>query len=281
MTEAKLPEEIIHTILTLAIPCFSPESFLRYPRDDGPRWTQERPGALRVSKRWYRIVIPMVYEGVALSESKHTSALARLVKANPGVGRAIRYLRIEGGGMTRELRTLARHAPNIHTVYVSTPSRSADSLQQLEKLQNAVPDLRPTTLYIYAEASSFSYLKREQNEMVLQGIVEAWSSVTEIHFPYQQSVGDRWATVLQKLPLLREVHVPTPTEEFSPTRSSWFTRNRWWENRTQLEWVSGAPNFKRFVFHGEEAGKHVVESCLKREGLERLLQKIVFMRDKS
>ena len=177
MTQAKLPEEIVHTILTLAIPPFCSKSFLRYPNHNGPRWTQERSGALRVSKRWHRIAIPLVYEGVALSNSKHTSALARLVKTNPGIGRAIRYLRLEGGGMTRELRTLARLAPNIHTVYVSTPTRSADSLQQLEKLQDAVPDLRPTTLYIYAERSGFSYLKREQNEMVLQGIVEAWSSV--------------------------------------------------------------------------------------------------------
>ncbi|GJE91786.1 hypothetical protein PsYK624_079370 [Phanerochaete sordida] len=278
MTEAKLPEEVIHTILTLAIPPFTAKSFLKYPNDGGPCWTQERPGALRVSKRWYRIAIPLVYEGVALSGSRHTSALARLVKANPGVGRAIRYLRLEGGGMTRELRTLARHAKDIHTVYVSTPPRLTDSLQQLEKLQDAVPDLRPTTLYVYADASGFVDGSREQNELVLQGIVEAWSSVTEIHSPYSQSVGYRWATVLHKLPLLREVHVPAPNGDLRWTRFPWLTRNQYWKNETQLEWVAEAPGFERFVFHGEEDRK-ALDAALIKEGLRGYIPRIVFADD--
>ncbi|EKM49655.1 uncharacterized protein PHACADRAFT_33224 [Phanerochaete carnosa HHB-10118-sp] len=184
MAEAKLPEEIIREILTLILPPFCAKTFLKFPLESRrPCWAQERPGALEeggtnvllISKRWLRIATPLLYQGVALRKSRHTSAVARLVKADPAVGRAIRYLRLEGGSMTRELSTLVKHAPNIHTVYVSEQMRTGESL---DGLQRAMSLLRPTTLYIHLLAQTLhNWRAVREDEIALKAVVEVWPSI--------------------------------------------------------------------------------------------------------
>lgn len=276
MAEAKLPEEIIREIVRHIIPPFSAKTFLKFPEQDTPYWKEERPGALQkgstnillISKRWLRIAAPMLYTGVALRKSKHTSTLARLVKTDPAVARAIRYLRLEGGSMSRELSTLLRYATNIHTLYVTAHLRSGESLEGLRRAAHLV---HPTTLYIhFAPNERHSYWSTENGEeTVLRVIVGLWTAVTEIHFSAFTTTRE-WTNLLMDLPALREIHMPT-----SVHLHPWFERYEWERGEestsTMLEKFAEKPGFEQVVMHGREPRALTrVEDALKQPKLNRV-----------
>ncbi|GJE91785.1 hypothetical protein PsYK624_079360 [Phanerochaete sordida] len=250
MTEARLPEEVIRDIIILSLPRFRPKTFLKFDRNVNiDSHTQQQSttagtvwpvAILSVSKRWLRIGTPLFYKGVVLRKSSHTSAVARLVKVNPAVGRTIRYLRLESGSMTRELVTIAKHAPAIHTLYVEACLREGHSY---DGLQRAMCFLRPTTLYINNPlGGGYNYydpsMTRTTNEMVLRTIVEAWTSVTALHFSDHciATDSDKWTGALQ-LPSLEELHIPAPPPYYAP--QGWF------------HWAQHLPHppFKRLVLY--------------------------------
>ncbi|GJE91826.1 hypothetical protein PsYK624_079770 [Phanerochaete sordida] len=252
MAEAMLPEEMIHEIIRLSLPPFCPKTFLKFDRTLtvlSP--TQQEPGTitgpvalLSVSKRWLRVGTPLLYEGVVLRKPSHTSSVARLAKANPTVGRTIRYLRLESGSTTRELSTLVKHAPNVHTVYIEGCLRHGDSY---DGLQRAMRFLRPKTLYINnpfcVPQESSRNVSRETNKMVLKAIVEAWTSATALHFSsHYIAIGNEWSSALQ-LPSLEELHIPAP--HYAP--QYWFSWSRSLPH----------PPFKRLILYATRHREHL------------------------
>ncbi|GJE91829.1 hypothetical protein PsYK624_079800 [Phanerochaete sordida] len=245
MAEAKLPEELIREIIRFCAPPFCAKTFLKFPAGPPdaapPRSSPRGPPAFRgvmnvllVSKRWLRIGTPMLWEGVALRKSKHTSAVARFVSSDPAVGRMIHYLRLEGGSMTRDLVKLTKHASNIHTVYIGECRHPSDSY---DGLQHVIRYLRPTTLYINLGLGLSEYAssptKRDENEVVLKAIVGLWTSVMSLHLSNCEALDVSWEVSLH----LDELHIPTP--DLPSLQFPWL-----WH------WLARSKVFKRLVLHG-------------------------------
>ena len=145
-----LPEEILREILSYVL-LVSPQDFFRFgPADPLSRSAPLRetlhrnPQLLLVSKTWLRVGTPLPYESLEISETKHTMAVAKLLRAHPDVGAAVRCLRLEGG-LTKDLVHIAKHAPNIRGPFMSLWIQSSQTTTGLE---DTLSLLSPTDLYV-------------------------------------------------------------------------------------------------------------------------------------
>lgn len=188
MSEEKLPEEILREILRLAL-FVSPDHFCQLAF---PPWQfmskkisrasrRPRPHAgdvLLVSRRWLRIGTPLLYEFVSLSDPSHSQSVARLLKSNPTVGKAVRYLRLEGG-LGKDLITIAQHTTGLHTLYVCLYARCTDSVAGISK---AFPLFRPAQLYVFDPVEYGCFNKNSRNilQCLETSIAGAWTSLVRL-----------------------------------------------------------------------------------------------------
>ena len=182
MSEAQLPEELLHYILDLIL---SPneEDFCYWPLL-GPRWRDGRSRThypkhhftatpLLVSKRWRRVGTPLLYKSLLLWMKPDTQAVAQLIKGDPNVGKAIQRLRLEGG-MGKDLYTIIKHAPNIHTLWITPHVRSAESISGLRK---SLALLHPQKLYFCKMSLKLNKVADEVEKMLISHIEESWNSL--------------------------------------------------------------------------------------------------------
>ncbi|EKM49617.1 uncharacterized protein PHACADRAFT_154096 [Phanerochaete carnosa HHB-10118-sp] len=144
MSERDLPEELVLSILALCfdLPC---EDFLRFPTADGARKSTSRnTDLLLVSKRWLRVGSPLLFTSLRLSHPSHATSVAHQLRCNPGLGSAIRNLRIEGdcGDNLCEVLELA---PKIERLYIALDQKTNT---RTEGLRRAFAYTNPKEVFI-------------------------------------------------------------------------------------------------------------------------------------
>lgn len=188
MSEDTIPEELLREILSyhFTIP---EERFFEFPDANLPRWRERRgyqgrrstyklvSDALVVSKRWLRIGTPLLYHSVTIWDQKHTRAIAQLLKANPSLGRAIRWLRLEGG-LGKDLHAIAKFTPNIDMLLMCFRVRASEGVAGFRK---ALPLLNPTKLYLVSSGYGRDTKARMEIKALLYVALENnWISLVSI-----------------------------------------------------------------------------------------------------
>lgn len=145
-----------------------------------------------------------------------------MIKSDRGVGKTVRYLRLKGG-MGRDLHTIIKHAPNLHTLWITPCVRASEGISGLKK---SLTLLNPRKLYVFAMQSRSN--KAEQ--LLLSCIEISWTTLvsypflniilatpmllTNLHIS-QTSISLHHSTImtpelahtLSKAPMLKNLHV--------------------------------------------------------------------------
>lgn len=170
---SKLPEELLHEILAYT---FAPPDFdisITQP------YTRIVPGSsccdlLLVSKQWRRVGMPLLYRHLSISDQRQTKTIAALFDANPRLGSSVRTLSLYGG-MGKELYTIVKHTPNLHTLNISSLYQKARDL--VSGLRRAVPEMRIQHLcYSKGSRGRGNKVTKEIDALVMGAISEQWSS---------------------------------------------------------------------------------------------------------
>ena len=114
----------------------------------------------------------MLYEKVLLTNTAQAKAVAQVVVANPTVGRAIKYLRLEGG-MGKDLATIVKCAPNIHTLWITLHLLAAESITGLRK---TITLLQPRKFYFHM-AERRNKTTEKVKELIISSIAQSWASL--------------------------------------------------------------------------------------------------------
>ncbi|GJE89703.1 hypothetical protein PsYK624_058090 [Phanerochaete sordida] len=212
MSEARLPEELLRETLSLLLSA-SEETFCQFPPDCCPPWSIYRrrdpaqprtPSAgdiLLVCKRWLRVGTPLLYESLSVWSPSHTKAVAALIRSTPVVGQAIRRLRIEGG-CGKDLYTIVRNAPNVHTLYICVHVKASEGIAGLRK---ALPLLQPRKLYWYHEQSQLNKPAKEAKELLQSCIARRWTSLRTVVLDRYFDMKADIASALSTAPALEEL----------------------------------------------------------------------------
>lgn len=144
MSERDLPEELVLYIISLCLDLPS-EDFLRFPTADGTRKHISRNAdVLLVSRRWLRIGSPLLFASLRLSNPSHTTSVAHQLRCNPGLGSAIRNLRIEGD-CGDDLYDVLELAPNVQRLYVALDQKTNT---RTDGLRRALPCINPREVFV-------------------------------------------------------------------------------------------------------------------------------------
>ncbi|GJE89698.1 hypothetical protein PsYK624_058040 [Phanerochaete sordida] len=212
MSDAQLPEELLREILSLLL-SVSEADFCKFPDNGCPPWMSQQPrgrqsyrpppicDVLLVSKRWLRVGTPLLYESVHVWSPEHVKAIAAVLRANPGVGKAVRRLRIEGG-CGKELYTIVKHAPNVDTLYICLHVKASEGIAGLRK---ALPLMRPQKLYWLHRGLTLNKAAVEAKALLEKCIAEIWTSLRSINLYTFFNMTPEIACTLSKAPALREL----------------------------------------------------------------------------
>ncbi|EKM49727.1 uncharacterized protein PHACADRAFT_214249 [Phanerochaete carnosa HHB-10118-sp] len=176
--DAVLPEETLCEILSYSILVSHAEffRFRKHYRCLVPRSKSRCGDLLLVSKRWFRIGTPLLYECVKLSKPEHTTAVANILRAHPHVGSAVRCLRLEGG-LGKDLMHIAKLTPKLHSIYLSLRVKSVDSITGLKR---AFPLLNPVNLYIEHEGYKENKKIAEARRLLYTHVTNVWTSLRSL-----------------------------------------------------------------------------------------------------
>ncbi|GJE97698.1 hypothetical protein PsYK624_139190 [Phanerochaete sordida] len=175
-----LPEEILREILAYIISVYHPRFLRFYNPFEFLRSRRRQPSrcadVLLVSKRWLRVGTPLLYECLVLSKSEHTKSVADLIHAHPGVGQAVRCLKL-AGGLGKELLQVAEHTTQVQSVFVNLRLKSSDSIVGLRK---GLPLLSP--IHLYVDRASYRENKRIDDVRALLStmIKDVWPSLRTV-----------------------------------------------------------------------------------------------------
>jgi hypothetical protein len=148
ISEQDIPEELLSKILSfcLAIP---PQDFFRFPQltlQADPLTIGERNAQLLlVSKRWWRVGTPALYNSLKLSTVVHANCVAKLLSIHPELGHVILNLRFEGNSVCPSLHNIIKLAPNIHSVYISV-DRKID--ERVDCLRDCLSGMDPKDVFL-------------------------------------------------------------------------------------------------------------------------------------
>ncbi|GJE89701.1 hypothetical protein PsYK624_058070 [Phanerochaete sordida] len=212
-SEARLPEELLRENILILLLSTSEESFCVFPfsgclpwiiyRHSGHPTSKPPPScsALLVCKRWLRVGTPLLYESLSIWSPSHTKAVAALIRSNPIVGKAIRRLRIEGG-CGKNLHTIVRHAPNVHTLYICVHVKASEGIAGLRK---ALPLLQPRKLYWQHSYLRSNKPATEAKELLQKCIAGGWTSLRSVVLDESFDMNVDIATALSTAPALEDL----------------------------------------------------------------------------
>lgn len=155
--EGRIPEEILRETLKYCLFITPIHAFLLDPawqrynhfaEYDGPL---EMPpsDALLVCKRWLRIGTPLWYNTIILHSTRQVRGLSQALRANPGLGNAIRNVRLQGG-YGKDLATVMQHASRMYSVALNIDITSKDSNAGILRV---LPGMNPTRFYLHGSAT--------------------------------------------------------------------------------------------------------------------------------
>lgn len=173
---ARLPDELLHTILAHALDRPLAVFFTTRLKDDTLKRARSVPAAriLLVCARWHRVGTPLLFTSLSLRTPAHTRAVAKTLRAKPRLGRAVRQLRLLGG-YVRELHAVVRAAPGVAALLVSTHVPLQDAVAGLHR---ALPALQPRTLWIAGRSQGPRHAKQTAIEALVQSMVAGrWTAL--------------------------------------------------------------------------------------------------------
>lgn len=149
--ESRVPEEILREILKYNLHVADIHSFLSqsiylawYSRSPSA-CDMPRSDALLVSKRWLRVGTPLFYNTIILHNSQQTQRLACVLREHADIGQAVRNIRLQGG-YGKDLLTVIKHTPRIHSLSLNASVLAKDSNAGLLR---SLPLMNPSRLYIH------------------------------------------------------------------------------------------------------------------------------------
>lgn len=185
----RLPEELVRDVLTYALRIPLEEFFLRYDGLYDTKLEYSDPDArappqyhiLLVCKRWHRIGLPVLYTSLALSSDRQTKRVAATIQIDPHLGRAIRHVRLRGGGYGPELYTILKAATKLDAISIATTMSVRDSLAGLRRV---LPTLDPRVLCVYSPRAKPGGrgVKDGQLDALLQSMVREWKNMETVYF---------------------------------------------------------------------------------------------------
>ncbi|GJE97708.1 hypothetical protein PsYK624_139290 [Phanerochaete sordida] len=247
--DALLPEELLREILSHNLTTALDAFFHFHFRWEGPARVLYVPPSrsshlLLVSKRWLRVGTPLLYASLRLASPEHAGVVATLFRREPGVGRAVRWLRLEGG-FGRDLGHVVKLAPGIHSVYVGLEMRSRDSVAGLK---HAFAALSPVCLWIEDDAHRGNRKIHEARMLLYTHIANVWQSLKTVTLPEHC-----WMHLALAIPLAK-----SSIEELSCDA---FDANKWIEEGLMGR-ILDAAHLRRVVCRGTTAER----------GMRRLLK---------
>ncbi|KAJ7502635.1 hypothetical protein B0H11DRAFT_1799305 [Mycena galericulata] len=142
--------------------------------------------ALLVCKAWLRVATHLLYNVVIFSKAQ-ARALDTTLKKNPGLGRFIRKIRVEGG-FGASMHGILRNTPNVTDICLSLHLHAGDRSTGLVK---GLPLIHPTRvtdiLCAYRSNGRKNLLVNKQVSglvKILKTCAQEWSTLTTIIFPY-------------------------------------------------------------------------------------------------
>ena len=188
------PEEIIHEILNYNLRlshheffgpgCYETINRRREIRKLGKAAPPSCSAALLVCKRWLRIGTPLLYESIKLSSLQDTQAVLNVVRANEGISKFIRRLRLEGG-FGRALGELAKYLYNVEHLLILPDVRARESVTGLHIL---FPELNLRTLKIEDKRKTFNRNTDYINHLLQHSIRHYWPNLVG-HSRYFSLIG--------------------------------------------------------------------------------------------
>lgn len=182
--ESRVPEEILREILKHNLQVEPVHAFLLNPyskfsrqRDPRNQCIMPPADALLVSKCWLRVGTPLFYRTIVLHNSRQTKQLAEVLRENPGLGQAVRNVRLQGG-FGKDLVAVMKHLPKIHSLAVNTCVLVKDSNNGLLRV---LPLLNPTCLYIHGFQTRRS--KNQKSKAIRKALLEVlgnWTSLVSV-----------------------------------------------------------------------------------------------------
>ncbi|EKM49681.1 uncharacterized protein PHACADRAFT_106695 [Phanerochaete carnosa HHB-10118-sp] len=277
MSEPNIPDEILHHILNYLL-AVDESLFCRFPSYDRTygrgcyrshsEWEHimllRQSSLLLVSKRWLRVGTPLLYRGVVIWKAEHTKTLARLFKANPAIGAATRYLRLEGG-LGKDLHDVARMTPNVHTLYLNISIRGTESIAGLRR---ALPILKLSKLYLtYMSYAGESKVIREGRELVEKCLTHHLVTLRTIILPQGFRMSTSIAVALGNAPALETV-----------SASSEYYNITDWLKRGYIQLIATNPRLQRICCRGAR-GKPAVDDMITQMGVpERIANLFTYER---
>lgn len=186
MSMSALPEELLHRILSTHF-ARVPEAFCGDPTEN-LEWSKQRRArrqvpvvppceALLVSKQWLRVGTPLLYRFLSISTPEHAQRIAALFRANPGLGNAVRHVRLRGG-YGKDLKTILCAAPNVQSLSVTL--LKLQSKDSVAGLRSVIPKLNPSMLYV-----DFPWRLNKNRKEIIAVLVTAigkqWTSLVRTH----------------------------------------------------------------------------------------------------
>lgn len=180
MSTEAVPDEVLDRILdyTLAIPTTTFEAWLeQHTFASTPTYAAPISTILAVSKRWYYIGIPLLYESAILRTQSQAEGFAQAL-ANPRLGPLklglrVRRLRIES---YHNLEQVLQGIPRIADVFLSLNPDSCTDRDQM--VPRALRDANPSRLFLDRLERSFGTQKFERT--LIYGLARALPKWTRL-----------------------------------------------------------------------------------------------------
>ncbi|KAJ7634493.1 hypothetical protein FB45DRAFT_829742 [Roridomyces roridus] len=181
-----VPDEIIHEILSPALAVFEDDFSTPSLRSPFVPPIQSSSAILLVSKSWLRVATPLLYGVVILRSRGQTQALELALKANPGLGKFIKKLRLEGGP-TVALHRILQTAENLRDICISL-----DDLRKGESasgLCRGLPLINPARVILIYPPFSVDPGKSVRNIVqVLVEYIPKWTNLTTFEMPHDSFI---------------------------------------------------------------------------------------------
>ncbi|KAK7046852.1 hypothetical protein R3P38DRAFT_3176137 [Favolaschia claudopus] len=188
MAANRAPDEIISEILSPALRVSDAAfSTLNSVAKKSPflTFSESTSAYLAVSKSWLRVATPLLYHTVPIRSTAQAQALAAALTSNPGLGRFIKKLRVEGGYGESMGTILLAAGDGITDLYISLDIYRFD---KVDGLSFGLQYLNPIRVIIDSPPSIPCNADGLWRSLIMTSTSSCWMRLTQVEMPL-----DCWA----------------------------------------------------------------------------------------
>ncbi|KAJ7627156.1 hypothetical protein FB45DRAFT_1082327 [Roridomyces roridus] len=157
---------------------------------------------LLVCKAWLRVSTPLLYNIVILRSTGQAQRLHAVLNGNPGLGKFIKKLRVEGGfGVS--MHGILKSTPNITDLFISLSIRASDSVSGLVL---GLPLINPRRLVLGDGQNKNKQMKVLMEK--LESVAMEWNNLKSLVFPHPSGGRQVFFMNLARAPSVTEVSFP-------------------------------------------------------------------------